>query len=245
MRIRNLFVLAALLVLCAGIAAAANEYGSGDDYGAAGGCPYGEECPETSPQNNGGSGGSSGGSGGGGSPPPSVPLSDIGGSKKVTLPEGSTNKFVFRGESHSLTVEKIDGQSVLIMVASEAQDMELTVGKIGYFDLTGEGVYDLAVELLSISFRGAELEIKELKEQETIKMDSVQERGAAESTDETKDEPGPGPGIIQASPTGNTVKDTVDEGTISWSVFWVVVFALGVTFISYTWWKKRKEEKRE
>ncbi len=116
-----------------------------------------------------GSGGSGGGGGGGGGSAwtlttPFV-LAPLGVETSVELGEGERIKFKLGNIDHYAGILHIEGDHVLVHVASTPQQTTLTLGKTARFELTGDNYYDLSLTLESYTEESAILVVKTIYEE--------------------------------------------------------------------------------
>lgn len=85
---------------------------------------------------------------------------------KSTFYKGGGAKFSINNESHSLLLEDIKNDSVIVTVSSEPITEEIFLGNVGKFDLDANGFYDLQVEVneIAASKLSAVLTIKSIYE---------------------------------------------------------------------------------
>ena len=176
------FGLAAAIILPAPLAAAL-AYGQGG-YGQ---CQYGQNCPPASNSSSSSSSSSSSTSSGSGSTTTPSTTDTASGSSillndydqyftdqgkildvtaqeviyfNVDIPNTDVGGVIT--QKHSVTIQEVGDDYVILVIASTPQTVRLTVGQTGQYDVTGDGHNDIEITLNSIINKKANLTFKQL-----------------------------------------------------------------------------------
>jgi len=94
-------------------------------------------------------------------------------------------KLLIEGDTHYIGIREIIGSKVTVEVTSEPQLFDLTAGQSKKIDSDGNGVYDMHVELVSVT--GSSVRIKAYSISETVPVDEVQDNEVADEQQEDND----------------------------------------------------------
>jgi hypothetical protein len=77
--------------------------------------------------------------------------------QSTSLGVGETRPLTVNGESHSVTLDSMTENGASVTVSSEPQHLNLTLGESQNVDIDNNGIYDIAIRLVSISGENATL----------------------------------------------------------------------------------------
>ncbi len=118
-------------------------------------------------------------------------------------------KLLIDGDTHHIGVRAISSGKVTIEVTSNPQTFDLTAGQMRKIDADSNGVYDMVVELVSVT--GTTARIKTYSISETVPEDQVDDE-AADDEEEDSEEP-----------------ESEDKGSTVW--IWVLVAVVLVILV--------------
>lgn len=143
--------------------------------------------------------------------------------------------FKSAGKTHTLTVKKIEENTVTIEISSTPQTAILSVGETKFFDLNGDDVKDIQVTFNEIKDNKASLTIKSVIEK-TIRSTKIAEEPSVEEEKE----------VASETPEVREIEENLQETRgISWLVVGMifVVLAIIVLIVVLTFRQKKSKKK--
>jgi len=81
-----------------------------------------------------------------------------------TLSEGDRFEFDLNGQKHTLKLEKLVGQTAIIIIKSDPIELEISLGEIKKVDVDSDKTYDLEVSFVSLNDGRAEISVRKISE---------------------------------------------------------------------------------